>query len=70
MCDTQVETIKSLVPSQCLRKHGCAAHKICVECWFRPTGFAMEGISHKCPGCIKKLPLTAVQETVTIDLTE
>jgi hypothetical protein len=52
----------ALIPLECLQKRGDAAHRICKECWFKPvTGFAIEGNSHKCPGCKKGLPLTRVK---------
>jgi hypothetical protein len=52
----------ALIPLECLQKRGNAAHRICKECWFEPeTGFAIEGNSHKCPGCKKGLPLTRVK---------
>ena len=41
-----------LTPSQCLRKNGLEkSHKVCQTCWFRD--FAKEGVSHRCPGCLK-----------------
>ena len=52
----------ALIPLECLQNRGDAAHRICKECWFKPvTGFAIEGNSHKCPGCKKGLPLTRVK---------
>ena len=52
----------ALIPLECLRKRGLAAHRICKECWFDDEdGFALEGKSHKCPGCEKGLPLTRVK---------
>jgi hypothetical protein len=52
----------ALIPLECLQKRGNEAHRICKECWFKPvTGFAIEGNSHKCPGCKKGLPLTRVK---------
>lgn len=52
----------ALIPLECLRKHGKEAHRICKECWFdEEDGFALEGKSHKCPGCEKGLPLTRVK---------
>jgi len=63
MCGKTVENDEhSLMPSECKIKHGLRAHRICKECWFQPeTGFAVEGRSHKCPGCEKGLPLTHVK---------
>ena len=52
----------ALIPLECLRNHGLEAHRICKECWFDDEdGFALEGKSHKCPGCEKGLPLTRVK---------
>jgi hypothetical protein len=52
----------ALIPLECLQNRGKEAHRICKECWFKPvTGFAIEGNSHKCPGCKKGLPLTRVK---------
>jgi hypothetical protein len=52
----------ALIPLECLRKRGKEAHRICKECWFdEEDGFALEGKSHKCPGCEKGLPLTRVK---------
>jgi hypothetical protein len=62
----------TLIPSGCLLQHGQRAHRICKECWFKPvTGFAIEGTTHKCPGCAKNLPLTKVpyKEPELVDLT-
>ncbi len=59
MCEKMVNKDKTLVPSECSLKHGKAAHRICHKCWWDPiSGFAREEGSHKCPGCIKRLPLT------------
>jgi len=52
----------ALIPLECLQNRGKEAHRICKECWFKPvTGFAIEGNSHKCPGCKKGLPFTPVK---------
>lgn len=73
MCEKLVNKDDTLVPNECLIKNGKVAHRICQPCWWDPdTGFAREESSHKCPGCVKGLPLTPyVKETpITIDLTE
>jgi hypothetical protein len=73
MCEKEVSLNDTLVPRECLMKHGKAAHRICKKCWWDPKiGFALESSSHKCPGCQKGLPLTAYkkEEPVLIDLTE
>jgi len=73
MCEKTVDKDNTLVPLDCLNKHGRAAHRICKSCWWNPTtGFAREGTRHKCPGCLKDLPLTTVKNEppILIDLTE
>ena len=71
MCgDENLTKENTLVPSKCLRINGIRAHRICKICWF--TKFVHEGNDHKCPGCIKELPLTNVESTFpnqVIDLT-
>lgn len=39
----------SFIPLSCLLKNGDKGHRICGDCWW--TKFAIEGKSHKCPGC-------------------
>ena len=59
MCDKSTDPEKSLVPLQCLKTNGENAHKICANCWWDTDhGFAKEGGSHKCPGCLKKMILS------------
>jgi len=73
MCGKEVDIKDTLIPQACLIKNGAKAHRICQECWWDPeSGFAREGISHDCPGCVKNLPLTQVapKSTVIVDLTE
>jgi hypothetical protein len=73
MCEKMVDKKNTLVPRECLNKNYNAAHRICQDCWWdEKKGFAREDISHKCPGCIKGLPLTYVKKEspVLIDLTE
>jgi hypothetical protein len=74
MCGKVINNEHSLIlmPSECKIKYGSRAHRICEECWFdEEKGFALEGRSHKCPGCEKKLPLTYVKQKTPemIDLT-
>lgn len=61
MCRNPVnlsDKINTLIPNQCYAVNGMKAHRICRECWFDPVkGFALEGKSHKCPGCLDHLPL-------------
>jgi len=55
MCCQKIYKDK-LIPSECLMKYGkFKAHKICSECWW--AKFALEGASHKCPGCKSGKPL-------------
>lgn len=72
MCRRKVRITDTLIPLKCLKKYGEKAHRICSECWWEPaTGFASEGVSHKCPGCVQKLPLTKVPiKPDFIDLTK
>jgi hypothetical protein len=74
MCEKMVDKEKSFIPRECLMSHGKnAAHRICANCWWNPeTGFALENASHKCPGCVKGLPLTEYKKELPIfvDLTE
>jgi hypothetical protein len=74
MCGSKFDNKKTaLVPQECLMRYGkIRAHKVCSKCWWGE--FAKEGASHKCPGCVKGLPLgdddfAALKGTV-IDLTE
>jgi hypothetical protein len=73
MCEKRINKDDTLVPSGCLVEHGKRAHRICSNCWWDPEkGFAREGVKHRCPGCIKNIPLTPYKKepTITIDLTE
>ena len=72
MCEIDVDKNNTLVPRECLNTNGLAAHRICNDCWWNPvSGFAREDADHRCPGCLKKLPLTSVKkkESEFIDLT-
>lgn len=73
MCGKEIRKEDGLVPVKCLTKNGAVrAHRICKECWWDPdSGFAKEGVSHACPGCMKGLPLNGPPITSDIvDLTE
>ena len=73
MCEKMVDLKDTFVPGKCLTDHGKAAHRICKDCWWdEEKGFALETSSHKCPGCVKGLPLTQVkkEEPIYVDLTE
>jgi len=73
ICGKMVNKEDTFIPSDCLMAHGNkAAHRICSKCWWDPKkGFALENVSHKCPGCVKKLPLNASKKVspTVIDLT-
>jgi len=60
----------ALIPRECLVKHGKhRAHKICHDCWW--GNFAKEGVNHRCPGCVKGLPVKPDSNAgVVIDLTD
>lgn len=53
-----------LSPSICFGINMNRAHKICYTCWFHGKGeeiaFASEYADHRCPGCLKGLPLACV----------
>jgi hypothetical protein len=73
MCEKMVYLKDTLIPRECLMKHGKAAHRICEGCWWDPnSGFGLETSSHECPGCKKGLPLTKFkkEEPIFVDLTE
>ena len=71
MCGSKLDKKKTaLIPQECLIKYGkIRAHKVCPSCWWGE--FAKEGASHKCPGCVKGLPVAKdVNAGKVIDLTE
>lgn len=70
ICEKNVTLEGTLIPSECYMKNGKASHRVCKECWWNK--FAIEGISHKCPGCLKGLPLTQVEKEppIVVDLTD
>jgi hypothetical protein len=72
MCGQKKATYTTLIPRKCLNKSGVSSHRICQQCWWNPkTGFALEGVKHDCPGCVKGLPLNTNQNPdEIIDLTE
>jgi len=56
VCEKKIKNKKFFVPSECLSKYGkYRAHKICSDCWWGE--FAKETASHKCPGCVKRIPI-------------
>jgi hypothetical protein len=72
VCEREADKSNTLVPRVCLQNNGFAAHRICKDCWWNPeSGFAREDSDHRCPGCLKNLPLTAVKKNKSevIDLT-
>ena len=71
MCGKEIDKTNGLVPVKCLIKNGAIrAHRVCQECWFGK--FAIEGVNHSCPGCVKGLPLNGppLDTSVVVDLTE
>jgi hypothetical protein len=65
MCDSKFDKKSALVPLECLMKYGkMRAHKVCGECWW--SKFALEGVSHKCPGCTKRMPVRMVPDAGTV----
>jgi hypothetical protein len=72
MCERMVNKDDTLIPRECLVKHGKGAHRICQDCWWNAkTGFAREDASHECPGCKKGIPLTdyVKEKPIFVDLT-
>ena len=49
----------ALMPAKCKWRHGMRAHRMCEECWFVGKGRIsfVHSLDHRCPGCIKGLPL-------------
>ena len=74
VCGMEVNINDTLIPLDCLQKRreiGKGPHRLCQHCWWNPdTGFAREGISHKCPCCEKGVPFPTIKSTEVIDLTE
>lgn len=72
ICGESNDVGKTLMPRKCLNQHGVSAHRICQKCWWdKKTGFALEGVNHDCPGCVKGLPLnTNKTPGEIVDLTE
>jgi hypothetical protein len=71
MCGSKFHKKKTaMIPQECLIKYGkIRAHKVCPRCWWGE--FAKEGVSHKCPGCVKGLPVAKdVNAGKVVDLTE
>jgi len=73
LCEKEVNWKITMTPGVCYKKYMDKSHRICFECWFNPTsGFVLENRSHKCPGCMKEMPLTNVSynESEVFDLTD
>ena len=70
MCEHQVDKNDTFIPLNCLNKpikDKSGVHRICSKCWWDPkTGFAREGVSHKCPGCIKGLPVVHAKKNTEV----
>jgi hypothetical protein len=76
VCGMEVNINDTLIPLDCLQKRrekGKGPHRLCQHCWWNPdTGFAREGINHKCPCCEKGAPFPTIklkESTEVIDLT-
>lgn len=71
MCLKKINRDEYCVPVKCIVRNGARAHQVCHTCWWDPIiGFSREDTSHKCPGCIRQLPLTMhVSEKTVVDLT-
>ncbi len=77
MCEKNVDNSKTdtFIPLNCLNKpikDKAGVHRICSDCWWNPkTGFAKEGVSHKCPGCVKGLPVVRPEtKSEVIDISD
>ena len=57
MCEKDIKG-DFLHPVRCFGEHRNLAHKVCLDCWFKPNGFGTEGVNHACPGCVKGMPLS------------
>jgi hypothetical protein len=72
MCEKRKTGIFYL-PMECSIKHGSRSHKMCEKCWV--DKFAFPYANHRCPGCVKGMPLTkskklyVPKDVETIDLT-
>jgi hypothetical protein len=76
VCGMNTNINDTLIPLDCLQKQrekGKGPHRLCQHCWWNPdTGFAREGINHKCPCCEKGVPLPTLkikESAEVIDLT-
>jgi len=77
VCGMVANRNDTLIPLDCLQKRrekGKGPHRLCQHCWWNPkTGFAREGINHKCPCCEKDVPFPTIklkESSEVIDLTE
>jgi hypothetical protein len=77
VCGMVTNISDTLIPLDCLQKRrekGKGPHRLCQHCWWNPkTGFAREGVNHKCPCCEKDVPfpnLKVKESSEVIDLTE
>ena len=76
LCNMPTNINETLIPLDCLRKQrekGKGPHRLCQHCWWNEdTGFAREGINHRCPCCEEgvELPTLKIKEQKdVIDLT-
>ena len=77
VCGIVTNISDTLIPLDCLQKRREKAkgpHRLCQHCWWNPvTGFAKEGVNHKCPCCKEGVPfptLKVKESSEVIDLTE
>ena len=62
LCENNYNDDLYFYPLQCLKKHGIIGHCICNSCWWNT--FSIEHHNHKCPGCIKNIPLNRVKHII------
>lgn len=77
VCGMVTNISDTLIPLDCLQKRrekGEGPHRLCQHCWWEPvTGFANEGVNHKCPCCKEGVPFPTLkikESSEVIDLTE
>ena len=52
---------RDLIPGQCYKKYGLRGHRVCYGCWHEGKNgnpSFIDSASHKCPGCVRGMPLT------------
>jgi hypothetical protein len=56
VCGNKIKENVRLNPNICYQRYRDNAHRLCLDCWFKPNGFASEQSSHPCPGCTNNVP--------------